>query len=321
MNIYKIPDEQTSKRLESYIASQDMVSLGTRRPDILGAIMKIQGWSSCLQEEFAVGYKTMVINSKGEQFGDRESKDEIFDYFESKDMSCARDYIKGMHDLNESLLEKIPKYPNADYKEGFTRLMMYFLAIRLAIEFVYENANGEDQKVIDDWRNDTTLFSSWNKYYEIHPQQDEASEWSMVLVEGEIFRIDKIITCAKHPTAVSSGASTDTTGDIKEIKGNVGYPGTVRGRARVVLKKEEIELIEDGEIIVAPMTTLDFVPAMGKASAFVTDEGGITCHAAIVAREMKKPCIIGTRVGSKIMKTGEMIQVDAVKGVVIRLGY
>lgn len=298
-----------------------MVSLGTRRPDILGATLKIQGWSSGLQEEFGVGYKTMVINSKGEQFGDRSSKEKIFDYFESKDVAYAWEYIRTMHDLDMEILNKISIDPNADCNEGFARLMMYFLAIRLVIEYVYKDACAEDQKIIDDWRNDRTLFSSWDKYYEIHPQDEEFSEWSMVLVEGKISRIDKIITCVKHPTAEPVEISDDTDGNIKEIKGKVGYPGTVTGKARVVLKREEIELIEEGEIIVAPMTTLDFVPAMGKASAFVTDEGGVTCHAAIVAREMKKPCIIGTRVGSKILKTGETIEVDAVKGVVIRLDY
>jgi pyruvate,water dikinase len=64
------------------------------------------------------------------------------------------------------------------------------------------------------------------------------------------------------------------------------------------------------------MTRPDYLPAMQKASAFVTDEGGITCHAAIIAREMKKPCIIGTKIASKIIKDGDMVEVDADKGVV-----
>ena len=64
------------------------------------------------------------------------------------------------------------------------------------------------------------------------------------------------------------------------------------------------------------MTRPEFLPLMSKASAFITDEGGITCHAAIVAREMKKPCIIGTKIGTKALKDGDMIEVDADKGVV-----
>ena len=58
------------------------------------------------------------------------------------------------------------------------------------------------------------------------------------------------------------------------------------------------------------------MPAMEKAAAFVTDEGGITCHAAIVAREMKKPCIIGTKIATKVLKDGDLVEVDAEKGIV-----
>jgi pyruvate,water dikinase len=64
------------------------------------------------------------------------------------------------------------------------------------------------------------------------------------------------------------------------------------------------------------MTTPDFVPAMKKAAAIVTAEGGLLCHAAIISRELKKPCIVGTKVATSILKTGTRIQVDAQKGVV-----
>ena len=77
--------------------------------------------------------------------------------------------------------------------------------------------------------------------------------------------------------------------------------------------------LKKGEILVTSMTTPDYLPSMQKASAFVTDEGGITCHAAIIAREMKKPCIIGTKIATKILKDGDLVEVDADKGVVRKL--
>ncbi len=64
------------------------------------------------------------------------------------------------------------------------------------------------------------------------------------------------------------------------------------------------------------MTTPDFIPAMKKASAIITDEGGITCHAAIVSRELKKPCIIGTTNATKILRNGDSVEVDANNGIV-----
>ena len=79
---------------------------------------------------------------------------------------------------------------------------------------------------------------------------------------------------------------------------------------------EEIPEVMEGEVLVAPMTTPDYLPAMKRATAFVTDEGGITCHAAIVARELKKPCIIGTKIATKVLKDGDLVEVDANTGTV-----
>lgn len=67
------------------------------------------------------------------------------------------------------------------------------------------------------------------------------------------------------------------------------------------------------------MTTPDFVPAMQRAAAIVTDEGGILCHAAIIAREMRKPCVIGTKIATRVFKDGDLIEVDADKGIVRKL--
>lgn len=105
-------------------------------------------------------------------------------------------------------------------------------------------------------------------------------------------------------------------GDKTSLKGQVAYRGKVSGRVRIVMRKEQIEATQEGEIIVSPMTTPDMVPAMHKAAAFVTDEGGITCHAAIIARELHKPCITGTKVATKMFKDGDVVEVDATKGLV-----
>jgi len=100
------------------------------------------------------------------------------------------------------------------------------------------------------------------------------------------------------------------------IKGQPAHKGIVKGKVRVVKNQFQMEQVEEGDIMVAPMTTPDFLPAMKKAAAFVTDEGGITCHAAIVAREMKKPCVIGTKIATKILKNGDTVEVDAEKGII-----
>ena len=77
-----------------------------------------------------------------------------------------------------------------------------------------------------------------------------------------------------------------------------------------------VESIKKGDILVSPMTQPNFVSILSKAKGIITDEGGITCHAAIVARELKKPCIIGTGNATEILKDGDLVEVDAERGVV-----
>lgn len=104
--------------------------------------------------------------------------------------------------------------------------------------------------------------------------------------------------------------------EVSEITGRVANPGIVRGIARVLLSSTEIARVQVGDILVTAMTTPDFVPAMKTAAAIVTDEGGIICHAAIVSRELGKPCIIGTKIATKVLKEGDLVEVDAEKGIV-----
>ncbi|MDP2642191.1 MAG: PEP-utilizing enzyme [bacterium] len=104
--------------------------------------------------------------------------------------------------------------------------------------------------------------------------------------------------------------------DVKELTGQTAMGGKVTGKVRILSQKSEIPLLQDGEILVTAMTTPDYLPAMNKASAFITDEGGVTCHAAIVAREIGKPCVIGTKIATQVLKDGDMVEVDADNGMV-----
>jgi phosphohistidine swiveling domain-containing protein len=106
------------------------------------------------------------------------------------------------------------------------------------------------------------------------------------------------------------------TDDIMELKGQAAYLGNAKGIARIVKNRKQVEKVKTGDILVSPMTTPDFISAMKKAAAFVTDEGGIVCHAAIVARELKKPCIVGTKIATRVLKDGDMVEVDADRGIV-----
>jgi phosphohistidine swiveling domain-containing protein len=103
---------------------------------------------------------------------------------------------------------------------------------------------------------------------------------------------------------------------MKETRGYSASGGVGEGEAKIILTQRDFPKFNKGDILIAPMTTIDYIVLMKKAGAFVTDEGGLSCHAAIIAREMKKPCIIGTKIATKVLRDGDLVEVDADKGVV-----
>jgi pyruvate,water dikinase len=101
------------------------------------------------------------------------------------------------------------------------------------------------------------------------------------------------------------------------IRGSVAYAGRAEGRVRII-SPETIATAEffEGDILVTDNTDIRFVPLMQKAGAIVTDRGGMLSHASIVARELKKPCIVGTGNATTLLKDGDMVAVDAGTGAV-----
>jgi phosphohistidine swiveling domain-containing protein len=104
--------------------------------------------------------------------------------------------------------------------------------------------------------------------------------------------------------------------DIKSLSGFSASPGFAKGLVRKLFSLSQIGDFKTGEILVSPMTMPDFVPAIQKATAIITDEGGITCHAAIVAREFNIPCVVGTKIATDVLNNGDNVEVDATRGIV-----
>jgi phosphohistidine swiveling domain-containing protein len=104
-----------------------------------------------------------------------------------------------------------------------------------------------------------------------------------------------------------------------EVKGQIAFMGTAKGQVKLIREIEDIGKMKKGDILVSPQTNPNLMPAIHLAAAIVTDTGGITCHAAIVAREMQIPCVVGTKNATRLLKDGDLVEVDANKGVVRKL--
>lgn len=98
------------------------------------------------------------------------------------------------------------------------------------------------------------------------------------------------------------------------VSGLGASPGSGHGNVRVLRTPDEGQQLQNGEVLVAPMTSPDWVPTIRRASALVTDSGGVTCHAAIVSRELRIPCVVGTRSATRVLRNGELVTVDGSKG-------
>jgi phosphohistidine swiveling domain-containing protein len=99
-------------------------------------------------------------------------------------------------------------------------------------------------------------------------------------------------------------------------KGDERYSFITKGKVKIINTPRKMDHMQNGDILVAAMTSPDFIVAMRKASAIITDEGGMTCHAAIVSRELGVPCIVGTKIATKVLKDNDLVEIDAKKGIV-----
>ncbi|KKQ28184.1 MAG: Phosphoenolpyruvate synthase/pyruvate phosphate dikinase [Candidatus Magasanikbacteria bacterium GW2011_GWC2_37_14] len=107
--------------------------------------------------------------------------------------------------------------------------------------------------------------------------------------------------------------------ESNELFGTCACPGKVRGTVKIINLPEQVSKMNEGDILVAHNTNPNLVPAMKKAAAMVSESGGLTCHTAIVARELKIPCVVGVPQADKILKDGDQIEVDATNGIIKKL--
>lgn len=121
---------------------------------------------------------------------------------------------------------------------------------------------------------------------------------------------------ARPITTLYDEATEDAEPSGPLVRGLPAAPGAASGRIRVLRTPQEGNRLQDNEILVAPMTNPDWLQAIRRAAALVTETGGMTCHAAIVARELRVPCVVGARDATTILRDGQMVTVDGARGTV-----
>jgi len=244
-------------------------------------------------------------------------------------------YITGIWGLGEALVQGKVN-PDEYYvfkttlKQGYRPILSKKLGSK-EIKMVYsDSAKGtiktvktkkEERKsyVLSD--NEILTLAKWAMIIEEHYGKPMDIEWAKD-GDGKTVGTGELFIVQARPETVHSVKKEKRYYEIYKLKGDGKVLCTGKavgskigqGKARVILDINEISSFQPGEVLVTEMTDPDWEPIMKKASAIVTEKGGRTCHAAIISRELGIPCIVGTEIASKIIKTGQEITVDCSQG-------
>jgi pyruvate,water dikinase len=227
--------------------------------------------------------------------------------------------IEASWGLGESVVSGAVSPDNYVIDQRSGRVVDQYIANKL-IEILPDGEHGTKKVPVPKDRQDISVLSEdevkdlakFGLIAEKHYQIPQDMEWS--IVGDEIF-----ILQSRPITTIKTGETrTDTVkGEEKIIlEGQGASPGIGSGKVVIVRNIKDAGKVDKGDILVAKMTNPDMVPAMRKVSAIVTDEGGMTCHAAIVSRELGTPAVVGTKKATSILVAGQYVTVDGEKGLI-----
>jgi pyruvate,water dikinase len=152
---------------------------------------------------------------------------------------------------------------------------------------------------------------------EEHYGSPQDTEWAFD-PDGALWMLQSRPITTLHDEAPASATTAEPPApQAVLLRGLGGAPGSASGAARVLTTLADAAKLNDGDVLVTHMTSPDWLPLLRRAGAIVTDSGGMTCHAAIVSRELGIPCVVGTGEATRRLRDGEIVTVDATRGVVL----
>lgn len=161
-----------------------------------------------------------------------------------------------------------------------------------------------EQKITDE---EIVKLAKYADRLQVHYYFPQDIEWAKENGKLYIVQTRPVTTLGPRSKIIDQRSKTSLA---PVLTGAPASPGIGSGEVKIIRKNKEISKIKDGDVLVAKMTSPDYVPAMKKASAIITDEGGLTSHAAIVSRELGIPCVVGTKEATTKLKEGVIVTVD-----------
>lgn len=230
--------------------------------------------------------------------------------------------IEGSWGLGESVVSGSVSPDKYVFDRRTERVVDKFVANKLT-EIVADGEYGTKTLDIEPARQEMEVLSeeeirrlaTYGIVSEEHYGVPQDMEWG--IVGDQLFVLQsRPITTIKGNQKKNGQVSLQERSETVILQGQGASPGIASGKVAIVYDIKDIGKVEEGDIMVTRMTNPDMVPAMRKVSAIVTDEGGMTCHAAIVSRELGTPAVVGTKKGTQILREGQVITVDGEKGLI-----
>ena len=230
--------------------------------------------------------------------------------------------IEGSWGLGEAVVSGTVSPDNYVFDQRTEKVVDQLIANK-KVEILPDGRKGTKVVEVSPSRQDAQVLSNeevarlamFGKITEDHYGVPQDVEWSIIGSSLYILQSRPITTIG-----MSNGNNTPLpTGAVQGkvlVQGQGAAPGIATGRVVILMDAKDIGIVKEGDILVTRMTNPDMVPAMRKVKAIVTDEGGMTCHAAIVSRELGTPAVVGTRTGTSTLRQGQLVTVDGEKGVV-----
>ncbi len=242
--------------------------------------------------------------------------------FSSHPVSGAKTVIiEGSWGLGEAIVSGTVSPDNYVYDRKSRKIVQKTIATK-SVEIIPDGNKGTIVVKIPKDRQDTQVLSDeeigrlaeFAIKSEEHYKSPQDMEWGIV---GNTIYIlqSRPITTIQKDSSKSKKSAASASGNII-LQGYGASPGVASGKVIIVKDVKDTSKIQEGDIMVATMTNPDMVPAMKKVVGIITDEGGMTCHAAIVSRELGTPAVVGTKQATSILKEGQIVTIDGENGLI-----
>ena len=328
----KIPD--ITEKMLVLSANEDLTRVEEENQSmqtILEIARKIENWQNNVKvkeliEEHLERFSGMTVRAMHGQF---MTKEEVIHRLQEAIQSHKRFFTKNEENDKKTVQSIFKQYHFNVFEKNFVAFVKEANFLRTHILDMYHWLSQNFMMIFDkigqpygykgfDFRNmmPDEIISWYYGKSKFKLRQD--NEWLWYRYDDERKVVD---TPQDIQKALDKFILPDKKADVSDcqVKGTVAYSGRVQGPARILKDISEVTKVCRGDVIICPMTWPSVIIALEKAVAFVTDEGGILCHAAILARELKKACVTGTKNATVLFHDGDMVEVDGETGIVRKI--